>query len=112
MPTCVVKQSVLHFPRMRKLATLEFDRDRKSMGVICAPGAAPAVSRESHAKANGPVTRRAARAGTNGGGGGGGGGGAGGNLLLVKGAAETLLARCDKVCFRMRVGHAPAIKWS
>ena len=88
---------------MRKLATLEFDRDRKSMGVICAPGAAPAASRENHGKANGPVTRRAARAGTNGGGGGGGGGGGnsgtGGNVLLVKGAAETLLARCDKVRF-------------
>ena len=98
---------------MRKLATLEFDRDRKSMGVICAPaGAAPAASRENHVKANGPVTRRAARAGTSGGGGGGGGSGGAGNVLLVKGAAETLLARCDKVCQRMHVytggTHAPA----
>ncbi|KAK9839523.1 hypothetical protein WJX81_007349 [Elliptochloris bilobata] len=87
--------------RLRKLATLEFDRDRKSMGVICTPGgvapiAAAAAGREGSIKANGPVTRRAARTGNSGGGGGGGGGGAGGNVLLVKGAAETLLARCDK----------------
>lgn len=71
--------------RWRKLSTLEFDRDRKSMSVICAPlrEATPSASQ-------GVQTRRSARAGsaTNGG---------GANVLLVKGAAECLLARSSKV---------------
>ena len=56
---------------MKKLATLEFDRDRKSMSVICNADAE-----------NRPVTRSAKEHG---------------NVLLVKGAAECVLARCNKV---------------
>ena len=102
-------------PRLKKLATLEFDRDRKSMGVICAPARTAAASEAASAPAPAPVgrvTRRAAREGHSGGAGSSVGGssvsgsvergaGAGGNVLLVKGAAETLLARCDTV----RIGH-------
>lgn len=63
--------------RWRKLATLEFDRNRKSMSVICAsPSATPASS--------GVQTRRTVRA-------------SGGNVLLVKGAAESLLERSTQV---------------
>ncbi|KAK9815793.1 hypothetical protein WJX72_009539 [[Myrmecia] bisecta] len=62
--------------RLRKLATLEFDRDRKSMSTIAAQ-TAPAAS-------SGRATRRSTRE-------------SGGNVLLVKGAAECVLARCTKV---------------
>ncbi|KAK9917696.1 hypothetical protein WJX75_007286 [Coccomyxa subellipsoidea] len=63
--------------KWRKLATLEFDRNRKSMSVICAsPSATPASS--------GVQTRRTVRA-------------SGGNVLLVKGAAESLLERSTQV---------------
>ncbi len=82
------------------MATLEFDRDRKSMGVICAPAAAADGAANGAASAPPPaaarVTRRAAREASSGASGNSGGNGAGGgNVLLVKGAAETLLARCD-----------------
>ncbi len=74
--------------RWRKLSTLEFDRDRKSMSVICAPAQREATPSASH---QGVQTRRSARAGsvTN--------NGAGANVLLVKGAAECLLARSTRV---------------
>ena len=66
--------------RNKSLATLEFDRDRKSMSVICsAPIAAPAAS-------SGIQTR----SGTS-------GKPAHGHKLLVKGAAECLLGRSTHV---------------
>ncbi|GBF94232.1 hypothetical protein Rsub_06502 [Raphidocelis subcapitata] len=75
--------------RLRRLALLEFDRDRKSMGVICARedggGAAAAAAA---AKPGGRVTRHAAAAAAAAG---------GGNVLLVKGAAECVLDRCDRL---------------
>ena len=77
---------------MAKRALLEFDRHRKSMSVICGPaeGAALAESgSNSNSTANGPVTRRSARAASQ--------GPEGSNALLVKGAAECVLARCSKV---------------
>jgi magnesium-transporting ATPase (P-type) len=83
--------------RWRKLATLEFDRDRKSMSVICGPPPAAREATPSNSAASsgsGVRTRRAAAAAadTNNHGSHGGGAG-GGNVLLVKGAAECLLAR-------------------
>ncbi|KIZ04315.1 calcium-transporting ATPase, endoplasmic reticulum-type [Monoraphidium neglectum] len=56
--------------RLQRLALLEFDRDRKSMSVICRQEAPPGRI----------VTRHS-----------------GGNVLLVKGAAECILERCDRV---------------
>ena len=68
---CIAAKALLGCGRQNKLATLEFDRDRKSMSVIC-----------SHAKNDGrPATQNSAQ----------------GNTLLVKGAAECILARCNKV---------------
>ncbi|KAI8469125.1 MAG: hypothetical protein J3K34DRAFT_454251 [Monoraphidium minutum] len=55
--------------RFQRLALLEFDRDRKSMSVIC-----------RQANPSGRVTRHS-----------------GGNVLLVKGAAECVIERCDRV---------------
>ena len=63
--------------KARKLATLEFDRERKTMSVICT--APPAAS-------NGSLGRMWARSGK------------GHNQLLVKGAAECVLQRCTQVC--------------
>jgi len=60
---------------MTKLATLEFDRNRKSMSVIVGRGA------ESSRPA--ATTRRSSKDQ--------------GNVLMVKGAAECVLARCNKV---------------
>ncbi len=57
---------------------LEFDRDRKSMSVICAPPSS------SPATANGIQTRAAAKAPS-------------ANVLFVKGAAECLLQRSSQV---------------
>ena len=58
--------------RLQKLATLEFDRERKTMSVICCP------------ETNGKVATRSRRGK--------------GNQLLVKGAAECVLQRCTQVC--------------
>ena len=77
--------------RYSKLATLEFDRDRKSMSVIVSPAAAAG----SAAHLSTPV-RRSSRLASFIGGGGGGGSGGGSNALLVKGAAEFVLQRCSK----------------
>ena len=75
--------------RYRRLATLEFDRDRKSMSVLLAPagGAAPMPAVGAT-----PVRRSSRLASILGGGGAGGGG----NVLLVKGAAECVLQRCSR----------------
>lgn len=63
--------------RLKKLATLEFDRDRKSMSVLCAPvGTAPVPA--------GRVTRNSVK-------------GQHGNVLFVKGASEVVLSRCSQV---------------
>ena len=69
-----ILHSVCPWCRYEKLATLEFDRDRKSMSVIASTGA-PADS--------GVRTRRSAAQPS--------------NLLLVKGAAECVLDRCTEV---------------
>ena len=57
--------------RSEKLATLEFDRERKTMSVICRPAT------------NGVAGGRGARGK--------------GTQLLVKGAAECVLQRCTQV---------------
>ena len=56
--------------RAEKLATLEFDRERKTMSVICRPATNGSVTRGSKAR---------------------------GSQLLVKGAAECVLQRCTQV---------------
>ncbi|KAI3437882.1 hypothetical protein D9Q98_000327 [Chlorella vulgaris] len=72
-----------HASKYSKLATLEFDRDRKSMSVICSPATG------AFAAAVGATPRRSSRlqAGASNG---------GGNVLYVKGAAECVLARCNR----------------
>lgn len=95
--------------RFIKLATLEFDRDRKSMSVLCVPAAVTPITSDASdaiaAPRTGPVTRLSTR-----------GWGisprktapvdpsrpkatsqAGANVLLVKGAAECVLQRCSKI---------------
>ncbi|KAL4853336.1 Calcium-transporting ATPase 2 [Chlorella vulgaris] len=74
---------VAHASKYSKLATLEFDRDRKSMSVICSPATG------AFAAAVGATPRRSSRlqAGASNG---------GGNVLYVKGAAECVLARCNR----------------
>lgn len=68
--------------RWEKVATLEFDRNRKSMSVIaCAPQA-------SSSTASGVTTRSAASRHSS----------LPSNVLFVKGAAEYMLSRCSKVC--------------
>jgi len=83
-----------------KLATLEFDRERKSMSVLCkVAGAEKAKTKAANGNGNGAsssssssptpkqaVSALAALAG---------GSGGSNNLLLVKGAAECVLARCS-----------------
>ncbi|CAM9295786.1 unnamed protein product, partial [Phaeothamnion confervicola] len=66
----------------KRLATLEFNRDRKSMGVLCAP-----------------LEATAAGSGSDSGGGSGGemAAAVGRNRLFVKGAPEMLLKRCSHV---------------
>lgn len=80
----------------RKLALLEFDRNRKSMSVLVGPSVdapspppppSPAASTRSHGNGH-------ANGGTNGGSSGGGSHG-GATRLLVKGAAEAVLDRCS-----------------
>ena len=61
--------------RNEKLATLEFDRDRKSMSTICKGELAHGKGRKT------------------------------GNVLLVKGAAECVLSRCTQVGVYLRLGH-------
>ena len=70
---------VLH-ARWEKMATLEFDRDRKSMSVIAA-AAQPASS-----TASGVTTRSSSKNSAS-----------NSNVLFVKGAAEYMLKRCSKV---------------
>ncbi|EFN55787.1 hypothetical protein CHLNCDRAFT_145247 [Chlorella variabilis] len=77
-----------HASKYEKLATLEFDRDRKSMSVICSPSPAG-----PGAGAAGATPRRSGRLTSLLGGGAAGGG----NVLFVKGAAECVLQRCTKV---------------
>eukprot|EP00887_Chlorella_sp_A99_P001879 scaffold19.g1879.t1 len=76
--------------RFRRLATLEFDRDRKSMSVVVAPAGGGAPPPAAGATPSRRSSRLASIIG------GGGGGPAGSNSLLVKGAAECVLARCSR----------------
>ena len=76
--------------KARKLATLEFDRERKTMSVICT--APPAAS-------NGSLGRMWARSGK------------GHNQLLVKGAAECVLQRCTQVCGSVARIWSLALDW-
>lgn len=106
----------IYAARYQKLATLEFDRDRKSMSVLCAPAGSvsktPATAADAATGSAGPTTRRSTRrwsfspskkgpvvqddvdvdaAGTSS------SVTAGVNTLFVKGAAECVLQRCTKV---------------
>lgn len=66
--------------RWEKVATLEFDRHRKSMSVIAC------AAQPSSSVASGVTTRSASRQSTQ-----------NNNVLFVKGAAEYMLSRCSKV---------------
>jgi Ca2+-transporting ATPase len=108
--------------RYQKLATLEFDRDRKSMSVLCAPAGSIATKTSKGASAAaaavapesaGPTTRRSTRrwsfspkkgpivqadgAPAAVSAGTPSTAAAGANTLFVKGAAECILQRCTKV---------------
>eukprot|EP00898_Chlorokybus_atmophyticus_P002990 jgi/Chlat1/3692/Chrsp247S03836 len=63
--------------QFKRVALLEFDRDRKSMGVVVTPATAGSM--------NGPMTRRRSMAAQP------------QNVLLVKGAPENLLERCSHI---------------
>ena len=75
----------MHVNSMQKLATLEFDRDRKSMSVLCAP-----VKNENGRRAPRTRSGRLATFVM-------GGADSSGNVLFVKGAAECVLQRCTRV---------------
>ena len=68
---------IMNSCRVDNLATLEFDRNRKSMSVI--------VTKNGSGQIHRPVTRRSTREHVT------------GNSLLVKGAAECILSRCNSV---------------
>lgn len=70
-----------------KLATLEFDRDRKSMSVLCKPSGSKSED-ETVEPARRSLTRRISSSGKN-------SNDSANNLLLVKGAAECVLDRCS-----------------
>lgn len=63
------------------MATLEFDRNRKSMSVIAC------ASQPSSSTASGVTTRSLAKNSSS-----------NSNVLFVKGAAEYMLNRCSTVC--------------
>lgn len=76
-PMSMAKQCSDHWSsKFEKLAVLEFDRDRKSMSVLCRPRTAPAVA--------GAAVGAELTAGS-------------GNILFVKGAAEVVIRRCDRI---------------
>ena len=75
-PMSMAKQCSDHWSsKFEKLAVLEFDRDRKSMSVLCRPRTAAAAV-------------GAVGAGSTAG---------SGNILFVKGAAEVVIRRCDRI---------------
>jgi magnesium-transporting ATPase (P-type) len=75
-PMSMARQCSDHWAgKFEKLAVLEFDRDRKSMSVLCRP-------RTTAASAAAAVTGAAPGSG---------------NILFVKGAAEVVIRRCDRV---------------
>lgn len=80
-----LKACAYHATQYKTLSTLEFDRNRKSMSVLCAP--ASNHDQNNHSlTAQGPSTRRQTAVRQE----------RGGNVLLVKGAAECVLDRCTK----------------
>jgi len=108
----------MYAAKYEKVATLEFDRDRKSMSVLCAPAGSiskAAAAADADTGSAGPTTRRSTRrwslspskkerpgqdddvnasavaGGTSS------SDSSGANTLFVKGAAECVLQRCTKV---------------
>lgn len=80
LPGRRLKSCVGMHDRWDKMATLEFDRNRKSMSVIAC------ASQPSSSTASGVTTRSSAKNSTG-----------NSNVLFVKGAAEYMLNRCNKV---------------
>ena len=73
-PMSMARQCSDHWAsKFEKLAVLEFDRDRKSMSVLCRPRTTAASSSVADAAPGS------------------------GNILFVKGAAEVVIRRCDRV---------------
>ena len=74
-PMSMARQCNDHWAsKFEKLAVLEFDRDRKSMSVLCRPRTTASAAAEAADAASGS-----------------------GNILFVKGAAEVVIRRCDRV---------------